>query len=187
MLVLARVALAEDRPQEALNAYDRILKIYPGRLEVIIGKIGALGDLGRYGQIEPLIAQAEAIEPGNPRLLYFRARLAGERHEWSRVRELLQPRESELDQWPDTQLLYGRALLELGLVAQARARLTPLLLHEPVRPVVRYFLAKAQLADDDPQAAAETLKPIVETPDATAQVLALFEHAAREASDPAPE
>lgn len=182
LLVQARIAGLEKQPARALAIYRQLAKTNPGRIDITFGLIDTLGAMRRFDEIEPVLKGAEQLAPDHPKLLYYKARLAAERHEWSKVRELLQPKETFLSEMPELQLLYAQALLEIGQVEQARAYLSPLLLRAPDNDFVRILLARSQLAGDDPYAAAETPKPAAQSDQPDPEVLKLYETAMRQAT-----
>jgi predicted Zn-dependent protease len=182
--IIGRIAAGEGRYADALAAYDKALKARPDDLPSLLGKIGALGDLGRIKDIPPLLDEAARIAPDNPRVTFFEAMLAFQKRDWAEVRKILQPKERELEDFPDLQLLYARALLEMGQVEQARAYLSPLLLQAPDNRQVRLLLGRAQVAGKDPDGALETLRPFAEDPQAGYEALALLAQVARSARDP---
>ncbi|MCB2045135.1 MAG: tetratricopeptide repeat protein [Novosphingobium sp.] len=182
LLVQARIAGLERQPARALAIYRQLAKANPGRIDITFGLIDALGAMRRFDEIEPVLKGAEQLAPDHPKLLYYKARLAAERHEWSKVRELLQPKETFLSEMPELQLLYAQALLEIGQVEQARAYLSPLLLRAPDNDFVRILLARSQLAGDDPYAAAETLRPAAQSAEPDPRIIKLFEAAMRQAT-----
>lgn len=182
--VLGRIAAGEGRYAEALSTYEKALKIRPDDVPSLLGKIGALGDLGRVKEIPPLLEKAARIAPDNPRVTFFEAMLAFQKRDWAEVRRILQPKERELEDFPDLQLLYARALLEMNQVEQARAYLSPLLLQAPDNRQARLLLGRAQMAGKDPEGALETLRPFADDPQAGYEALALLAQAARSARDP---
>lgn len=182
--VVGRIAALEGHQADALAAFERALKAYPEDKASLFGKIAALGDLRRFKEIRPLLDKAKEIDPDNPRVAFFEAMMAAQNRDWQKVRKTLQPKERELDDLPDLQLLYAQALMELGQVHQARAYLSPLLLQAPDSRPLRMMLASAQMAGDDPYGALDTMRPFAAMPDATAEELDLLSRAARAARDP---
>ncbi|MDD3799958.1 MAG: tetratricopeptide repeat protein, partial [Novosphingobium sp.] len=182
--VMGKLAEAQGDFREALATYDKTLKAYPDDPVALFGKIASLGELGRFKELEPALAKVDKLFPGNPQVTFYKAMLAAQAHDWGKVRKILQPMERNLDQFPDLQMLYAQALLELGQVEQARAYLSPLLLQAPDNRQVRLSLGKAQLAGKDPHGALDTLRIFADDPEASAEELALLARAAKAAGDP---
>ena len=180
--VQARIAGMSGQPERALAIYRGLARDNPGRIDIQFGLIEALGSMRRFEEIEKVLKSAEKLAPDHPKILLYKAQLAAERHEWSKVRELLQPKETYLGEMPELQLLYAQALLEIGQIEQARAYLAPLLLRAPDNELVRILLARSQLAGDDAQAAVETLRPATLRADPDPALMQLFESAIRQAT-----
>lgn len=180
--VQARIAGMSGQPERALAIYRGLARDNPGRIDIRFGLIEALGSMRRFEEIEKVLKSAEKLAPDHPKILLYKAQLAAERHEWSKVRELLQPKETYLGEMPELQLLYAQALLEIGQIEQARAYLAPLLLRAPDNELVRILLARSQLAGDDAQAAVETLRPATLRADPDPALMQLFESAIRQAT-----
>ncbi len=181
---LGGIAAKRGDQKAALAIADRILRTYPDDLPALFGKASALGELGRPQDISPLLAKLERLAPNHPRVTFIKAMLASDQGNWAKVREILQLKEREIDNQPDLQFLYAKALLNLGQVEQARAHLSPLLLRDPQNDEVRLMLASSQIAGQDWGDALETLRPYAARPHATAQQLALLAKVARKARDP---
>ncbi|TXG98253.1 MAG: tetratricopeptide repeat protein [Rhodocyclaceae bacterium] len=182
--VLAGVAAAQGRHAAALLANERLLKIYPHDLTGLFGTVSALGELGRIDEIEPVLGKIERLAPQHPSVVFVKARLAAERKDWAKVRAILQPLERDIDTRPELQWLYAQAFLNLGQVEQARAYLSPLLLHEPHNGDVRLALAQVQIAGRDGGAALATLRPFADDHQASVQALDLLARVAGEEGDP---
>lgn len=173
LIVNAEIAQAQDRNADALEWYDRTLKLYPESRSALLGKIESLGRMGRTDEVRPLVADARKHYPGDPGFIYYEALLAAQDNDWSRVRDLLQPLETVLDGLPLANMLYAKSMLELGHGEQARIRLASQLLREPENRQARLLLAQTQLAVGDTQGAAATLQPVAGREDATREELAL--------------
>jgi len=184
LLVAAQVAVAKGDLANGLKRYDQALAAYPGNFAALIGRAGVLGDLGRKQELAQLAAQIAKTAPDDPQTAYLLARLAADRKDWKKVRDLLQPLESSLDGRDDAQVLYAQALSEPGQDEQALARLEPLVRRVPGNGLAALLLARAQLAGGDAKGAVATLKSRASRPDAPHEVLAVMAEAAPAASDP---
>lgn len=182
--VMGAVAAMSGDSRGSLAIADRVLALYPNDLPALFGKIEALSNLRRVREIAPLIERAAKIAPDHPRLAFYQALLAAEKRDWASARKILQPLERNLDNEPDLQFLYAKALFHLGQVEQARAHLSPLLLRQPDNDDVRIMLAKCQIAGQDLPNALETLRPFADRNDASSDELALLADVAKKAGDP---
>lgn len=177
LIARARVAQARGDLATALADYEAAGQAWPESRAAALGRIGVLGDLGRLAEARPLVADLARRIPGDPDVAYLQARLAAEDADWSEVRAILQSYEARED--ARQQLLYARALVELGLLEQAMPRLTALLRHAPDNDAVRRLLAHAQLASGDADSALSTIRPLAQGTRSTAADVALLSEAAR--------
>ncbi len=176
-IVNADIAMVRDDREEALKWYERALMDYPESRAAMFGKIVVLADLGRIEKVGPLIKAARKADPKNRDFIYLEARLEAESENWTKVRELLQPMERDIERFPAANMLYAQAMMGLGHGEQARIRLTSHLLREPGNRAVRLLLAEARLAVGDASGAVETMQPVARSLDATSEELAVFRKA----------
>jgi len=179
LLAGGEVALAEGTPKKALAIYEQVAKGWPENRAATLGKIAALGTLGRKSDVAALVKRALAASPRDADLLYLSARVAAENRKWTDVRDIFQSNESQFEGNWQAQGLYGEALLELGQVEQARTRLAAAVSGLPRNRHGRVLLGRAQIATGDAAAAVDTLLPLAELPDATQAELALLVKAAQ--------
>ncbi|MFB0611473.1 tetratricopeptide repeat protein [Aurantiacibacter poecillastricola] len=177
--LIASAMIAQDGGSlpEALAFYEDAHRHWPESRIALLGRIGALGDMGRLDEARELIAQAARVMPGDADVIYLEARLAAEDGEWAEVRDLLQPLEGRED--PRQQLLYARALVELDMPEQAISRLTSLVRRTPQSAEPRRVLARAQLEAGDAASAFDIIAPLATSPEGTPSDLALYAEAAR--------
>ena len=178
------VASAQGQPAQALAAFDKALVKNPGNRAALIGKAGALGDLGRMAEMDPLLKTAAGIFPDDPDITFMLARVAAEKKDWAKARTILQKKEMQLNERPEAQILYAQALLHTGQVEMARGRLTPLVRQYPAHRLARRVLAETQLAGGDGAAAFATIQPVTRLADATVEELALAARAAKASGAP---
>ncbi|MXO73833.1 tetratricopeptide repeat protein [Altererythrobacter aerius] len=184
MLAAGELAAAEGRHDAALAEYEAAGKRWPESRPVLLGRLSALGDLGRTTEMAPLLKAAAARTPGDPSIVYLQARLAAAEGDWQRTRSILQPEEERLDTMPQAQLLYGQSLGELGLHQQAIGHFRAYLRSQPGRPAALRLLGRAQLASGDAPAAVATLRPLASAPGARAGDVASMAAATKAAGTP---
>ncbi len=183
MLVDGQIATAEGRLGNALAAYAKAGKRYPGNLAALTGQAGLLGDLGRTDELGTLLAGFQGTSSDGT-IAYLKARLASAKGDWGAVRDILQANEDKLKDRDDANVLYAQALTQIGQPEQARARLAPLLSRHPESVLLRRELAKAQIAGNDPAGAVKTLLPFASSKTASVEDLRLLAKAAEAAGDP---
>lgn len=178
--LLASALIAQDNGvlPDALSYFEQAHANWPESRTALLGRIGALGDMGRQDEARELIADAAQRMPGDADVAYLQARLAAEDGDWNEVRTLLQGFETSPD--PRPQLLYARALVELGLPEQALPRLTALVRRHTDVADARRLLARTQLTVGEAGSAFDTIGTLANGPSGTPADLALYAEAARQ-------
>lgn len=179
-------ALAEARGRLAVaeQAYGAAAKRYPTRIEPLVARSLALDSVGRLADAAIVIEQAKAIAPDSPDVVMAALRIMADRGEWQKVRDVLQRAEDALDPQGADAMLYAEALLQLGIVEQARARLNRTVLLQPGNVRARHLLAQAQLIGGDAEAAVATLTPLLDNLNTEPADLELLVRAARQIGHP---
>lgn len=178
LLASAQIAQANGLPADALEYYEAAATSWPESRAALLGQIGVLGDMGRVAEAHALVDEAARMTPEDPDIIYLQARLSAEEADWAAVRDILQPIEGRED--PRQQLLYARALVELGLTEQALGRLTTLVRQSPQSIAPRRLLARAQLDSGNANAAFATIQPLAMSPEGSPSDLATYAEAARQ-------
>lgn len=178
--LLASAMIAQDtgNQADALAFFEEAHRHWPEARAALLGRIGVLGDHGDMDQARVLIDEAVRAMPSDPDVIYLQARLAAEDGNWREVRELLQPLEGREN--PRQQLLYARALVELGMPELALPTLTTMLRRSPDTAETRRMLARAQLAVGDAGSAFDTIAPLANSAQGSPRDLALYAEAARQ-------
>ncbi len=183
LLVDGQIATAEGRLGNALAAYAKAGKSYPGNLAALTGQAGLLGDLGRTDELAALLAGFKG-KNADGTIEYLKARLAAAKGDWGAARDILQASEDKLKDRDDANVLYAQALTQIGQPEQARARLAPMVTRHPESILLRRELGKAQLAGNDPAGAVQTLLPFAQSKTSSPEDLRLLAKAAEAAGDP---
>ena len=113
-LAAGRLAQAQERIDDAIAIFGEGAEAYPTDLRLFEELAMALGQAGRFEEIEQLVEKGRARFGGTPEFTILRAKLAAEQGEWEQVRSLMQPIEAQLDNRPVAELLYATALYRLG-------------------------------------------------------------------------
>lgn len=184
LLVGGQMAAVQGNLALALERYNKANQNYPGNVSARIGQAAVLGDLGRIGEMEKILAGLSSAGVKNSELTYLWVRAAVARKEWSKVRDLVQAVEKDLPQYDPTRLLYGQALLQLKQPELAIAQIAPIARVQPGNRMALQLLAEAQLAAGDAQAALTTFRPVGDSAEARPEELQLMEKIATAAGDP---
>ena len=174
-----------DRRDLAAKYYQSAASRYPFRAEPLVA-LGNLQDFaGKVAEAASLAEAAAKIAPGDPAVQQLQLTVYAEQGAWTKVRDLLQSRETDLDPTTVEGLKYAEALLRIGRAEQARAMFMKALQAQPQNRFVRMMLCEAQLATGDPAGAFETMQPAIAGPFAGRRELELAAKAAKAAQNPA--
>ncbi|WP_129792062.1 tetratricopeptide repeat protein [Sphingosinicella sp. CPCC 101087] len=158
----------------ALPWFDRALDVDPGHVPALLERAITYGDLGRMGDMLSDVRAVHALTGGHPTAYYLQAVLAARARNFELARSLYNRTRGAFDSVPAGMLLGGTIDLETGNAAQAADRLAALVARQPANRKARRLLAVAQWRMGDLIAAAETLRPIVDGPDADDYALTLM-------------
>jgi tetratricopeptide (TPR) repeat protein len=184
LLIHGQIALFKGDLKTALDSYSAAATRYPASLGALNGQAAALGDLGRFKDMQAVAQKAAEVAPQNLEVAYLRARAGIALKDWEAVRAVVQPLESDLPVVHSLRPLYGEALLRLGRAELAAAQLLPIVRAQPGNRQIALLLAEARLAGNDPRGAMAALEAIVNNSQARPEELRLMAKAAKAAADP---
>jgi cellulose synthase operon protein C len=170
--------------QAALPWFDRALEVEPDHLTALLERATTYGDLGRMRDMLADTRAALAASPGEPTAFYLQAMLAGRARNWDLARALLQRTGHRFEDLPAAMLLASAIDYETGNAERAVRRLERLVAAQPANRRARRLLAAAQWRVGDAATTTETLRPIVDRPDADSYSLALIGQALESLGDP---
>jgi cellulose synthase operon protein C len=169
--------------QAALAWFDRALEIDPQNVPALLERATTYGDIGRMRDMLADTRRALSLAPGHRWAYYLQAMLAARARNFELARSLYQRTGGAFEDQPAGLLLAGAIALETGNPAQAAQLLERLSERQPGNRKVRRLLASAQWRAEDPAAAIETLRPIVDRPDADSYSLTLAARALERLGD----
>ena len=185
LLLSGDLALARGQYPAALAQYQQAAKRFPARAEPVLAQAEILDMQGNVDAAIKLLAQAEKLEPGHRRLQPLQIQLYSEKGEWSKIRDILQRKEADIQPGTAEGLTYGEALLRMGHPEQARVMFSQAVILAPENRYARMMLGEAQLATGDAKTAWRTVKVLSDSVLVNPVELQLAERAARAAGDPA--
>lgn len=145
----------------ALQHYDHVLKLAPRNVTAKLGMMAILSAIGDEDRLIPLIDELVVLAPNNPDVIIAKARqlIADGNDEEANL--LLRNKTAIIASRPAALMAAGEIALQQNYVSLAIDRFEQLLRLSPNDPKVRYMLARAYLADGDPNSARRTLAPVV--------------------------
>lgn len=144
LLVGGEIAARKGDLIRALSYFDRVDRLFPGNVAVMVARSTALADLGRFTELATALAPLEQAAPNDGDVVLLRARLAQSRKDWTGIRAIVQPRELDLAGDDPVRVIYAEALLRLGQAHQAIAQLQPVVRSAPDNARAAALLAEAQ-------------------------------------------
>jgi len=161
------------KADEALAAFDEVIKLKPDHRSVHIEKAYVQISRGQYADAKKEIDAAEKNSPGALLVTYVRALNDFSQGKFSAAQENLQKILRVAPDHLPSVLLAGASDLNLGAIQQAGQHLRKYLESVPGDVYARKLLAQAQLKSSQPADAAATLAPALKEAPQDPQLLAL--------------
>lgn len=184
--LLVKADLLERRNELAASraVFQNVLRIHPANFDARLGHARVLAAMGKGKEALEIAEQLQDEEPDSLGVATIRAAVAAQKKDWASVRTILQPFERGLPAQADAALLYGEALIELGLPGQAAIYLGPQFERQPGWRKLRVSYARALAESAEPAKAFAIMRPLAERPDASPDELRLATRIAKSAGDP---
>jgi putative PEP-CTERM system TPR-repeat lipoprotein len=164
---------AENKPDEALAAFDKVLSLQPGHRSAHVEKANIEIALGKYDKARSEVDAARKNAPGNLLVTYTEAMLDFNQGKFTQAQEALQKvLKSAPDHMPSI-LLAGAVELNLGATQQAAQHLRKYLETNPDNVYARKLLAQTMLKSGQPADAVAALAPALKEQAQDAQLFAL--------------
>ncbi len=160
--------------EAALPWFDRAIALEPENVVALLERAATHGDLGRN---RAMLADAREVlvhAAGNQRAFFLMAGLAARGRDFQLARDLYRRTGGAFDAQPSAMLLASAIDFGTGNVQPAAERLQRLLILQPDNRRARRLLAAAQWRKGEHAALIETLRPIVDRPDADSYSLTLM-------------
>jgi putative PEP-CTERM system TPR-repeat lipoprotein len=163
----------DGKPDEAIAAYDEVLKLKPNHRDAFIEKAYVEIAGGKFPEAKVAIEGAEKAAPGNLLVTYTRALYEFSQGKYAVAHEaLLKILKVAPDHMP-TLLLAGASEMNLGQVQQAEQHLRKYIESNPNNVYARKLLAQTLLKSSQPADAAAALAPVLKDGSEDAQLMAL--------------
>lgn len=161
------------KSDEAVAAYDQVLKLKPNHRDAFIEKAYVEIGRGKFPAAKLAIEGAEKASPGNLLVVYARALYEFSQGKYGVAQESLQKILKVAPDHMPTLLLAGASAMNLGSVQQAEQHLRKYIESNPENVYARKLLAQTLLKGSQPADAAEALAPALKDGTQDAQLLAL--------------
>lgn len=163
----------QGKPQEAQEAYRKILETRPDYLPAHISLISRQMESGRLDEAEKQFDAMRKIAPASPQTIYVQAELLYRQKKFKEAREAIQ---QHLRTVPDSvlgQQLAGAIEFELKSYVTAERYLHAVLSRTPELGIARRLLIASYLRSGQPDKALSVLQPILNKIDDNSNLLAL--------------
>jgi cellulose synthase operon protein C len=167
----------------SLPWFDRALEVDEGHVTALLERAITYGDMGRMSDMLGDAREVHRLTGGHPTAYYLEAMLAARARNFRLARGLWNRTNGAFDNTPAGMLLLSAIDFETGNEEQAAQRLSRLVADQPNNRRVRRLLAAAQWRAGDAAAAAASLRPIADLPDADAYSLSLMARALERQGD----
>jgi putative PEP-CTERM system TPR-repeat lipoprotein len=161
------------RSDEAVAAFDEVLKLKPSYRDAFIEKAYVEIGRGKFAAAKTAVEGAEKAAPGNLLVVYVRALYEFSQGKYAVAQESLQKILKVAPDHMPTVLLAGAAEMNLGSVQQAEQHLRKYIESNPGNVYARKLLAQTLLRSSQPADAAAALAPVLKDGSQDAQLLAL--------------
>ncbi|MGG7605458.1 XrtA/PEP-CTERM system TPR-repeat protein PrsT [Massilia sp. BKSP1R2A-1] len=161
------------RPDEAIAAYNEVLKFKPNHRDAFIEKAYVEIARGKFPEAKAAIEGAEKAAPGNLLVTYTRALYEFTQGKYSVAQESLQKILKVAPDHMPTLLLAGASEMNLGQIQQAEQHLRKYIESNPNNVYARKLLAQTLLKSSQPADAAAALAPVLKDGSEDAQLMAL--------------
>lgn len=161
------------KADDAIAAYDEVLKLKPNHRDAFIEKAYVEISRGKFPEAKVAIEGAEKAAPGNLLVTYTRALYEFTQGKYAVAHEsLLKILKVAPDHMP-TLLLAGASEMNLGQIQQAEQHLRKYIESNPNNVYARKLLAQTLLKSSQPADAAAALAPVLKDGSEDAQLMAL--------------
>jgi putative PEP-CTERM system TPR-repeat lipoprotein len=172
-MMKGELASAQRETETALAAYRKLLELRPDALAARMKVALILIQQGKNQEADAQVDAMKKIAPNDPRTTYLLALIAVRDKNYAAARE---PIQLNLRAAPDNLqglLLAANIDYHLGSYLQAEEHLKKVLREAPNQPLPRMMLVNTYLRSREPAKALETLRPLLDEPNPSAEVLTL--------------
>ncbi len=163
----------DAKPDEAIAAYNEVLKLRPNYRDAYIEKAYVEIARGKFAEAKAAIEGAEKTAPGNLLVTYTRALYEFSQGKYALAQESLQKILKVAPDHMPTLLLAGASEMNLGSLQQAEQHLRKYIESNPHNVYARKLLAQTLLKSSQPADAAAALAPVLKDGSEDAQLMAL--------------
>ena len=174
---------AQNKTEEALAAYEEVLKIKPNAAPALVARAGIEIGMGKYDAARASLAEARKGGSATIMALYTQALLE---HKEGKHATALEQLQSILRSAPDhmpSQLLAGSAHYALGATQQAEAHLKTYLDNHPKDIAARKLYAATLLKNGEPKRAKAVASEALKDAPQDAQLLAIAGESSWQSND----
>lgn len=169
----AQLVRDAEGPAAALGWYARATRQAPDDLGLLAGYAESLGDAGRNRDMLAVARRMVAVDPRDPRAYFFQAVLAARGGQFGLARRLMWKTRGTYEDKPAGLLLNGILELAGGSAALAVEHFDTLLRTQPENRVAGRLLARALLANGEPNEVVARFGPAAARAHAAPYVLAV--------------
>ena len=164
---------AQGQTEPATVAYRKALEVRPDYLPAHSSLVSLLMQQGKLDDAGKQLEAMQKIAPKHPQTLYWEALLAFQQKNFVGARDAIQKHLARVPDNVPGLVLAGRINNQLGSYAQAETELLKVLHNFPKQQAARMTLIDTYIRMGQASKAVDALKPLLEVPEPTSDVLAL--------------
>jgi putative PEP-CTERM system TPR-repeat lipoprotein len=161
----------------ALKYLTSAVEVAPNYLPALMGRAGALVELGRYQEATADLDKLDRLAPNHPTTHYFRARIKWAQKDVKGAYEELQKTGSTLDNFLPAVFLSGLVDFAQNNLEQAAFHLSRVVANAPQHDGARRVLAMTLLRQDEAAKAIQTLQPLIDKGTADSKIYSMMGYA----------
>ncbi len=157
-ILAGRVAMFQGQYPKSNEHFDAAITIDGSNVIPIFGKAAAYGEMGKAAEMQKWVSRGLKISPDDPYGMYLQAKLFAGKGDFKRAYALMDLADEGLAGDAVAMTFAGDMAIKMGYTAKAIGRFERAIALAPEITHLRFLLAKAQLANNEPDSASNTLR-----------------------------
>jgi cellulose synthase operon protein C len=156
-ILAGRVAMFQEQYPKSIEHFDTAMTIDRYNAIPLFGKAAAYGEMGKAAEMQQWVSRGLKVVPADPYGLYLQAKLLARKGDFKRAHVLMEQADEELADDAVAMTFAGEVAIKMGYTAKAIGRFERAIALAPEINHLQFLLAKAQLANSEPDSASNTL------------------------------
>ncbi len=157
-VLAGRVAMFQEQYPKSNEHFDAAMTIDRNNVIPIFGKAAVFGEMGKAAEMQKWVSRGLKIAPDDPYGLYLQAKLFAQKGDFKRAYVLMDMADEGLADDAVAVTFAGDVAIKMGYTAKAIGQFERAIALAPEITHLRFLLAKAQLTNNEPDSASDTLR-----------------------------